>query len=78
MCKIVCYGRHPIVIIRESNDNSDFMHVFVVSLCIVRGSFFASIFMNYVSSDLADLVEIIHKVVKLMDSLQSRGTLRVS
>jgi len=54
------------------------MHVFVVSLCIVRGSFFASIFMNYVSSDLADLVEIIHKVVKLMDSLQSRGTLRVS
>ncbi|XP_068491170.1 uncharacterized protein [Phaseolus vulgaris] len=29
-------------------------------------------------SGLADLVEIIHKVVKLMDSLQSRGTLRVS
>ncbi|CAJ1976983.1 unnamed protein product [Sphenostylis stenocarpa] len=29
-------------------------------------------------SDLADLVEIIHKVVKLMDNLQSRGTLRVS
>ncbi|XP_052110339.1 uncharacterized protein LOC107466801 [Arachis duranensis] len=29
-------------------------------------------------SDLADLVEIIHKVVKLMDNLQSRGALRVS
>ncbi|MED6175532.1 hypothetical protein PIB30_079280 [Stylosanthes scabra] len=28
--------------------------------------------------DLADLVEIIHKVVKLMDNLQSRGALRVS
>ncbi|XP_019442095.1 PREDICTED: protein timeless homolog isoform X2 [Lupinus angustifolius] len=29
-------------------------------------------------SDLADLVEIIHKVIKLMNNLQSRGTLRVS
>ncbi|MED6194411.1 hypothetical protein PIB30_028297 [Stylosanthes scabra] len=29
-------------------------------------------------SDLADLVEIIHKVLKLMDNLQSRGALRVS
>ncbi|KAK7391297.1 hypothetical protein VNO78_19711 [Psophocarpus tetragonolobus] len=28
-------------------------------------------------SDLADLLEIIHKVVKLMDNLQSRGVLRV-
>ncbi|KAG4907117.1 hypothetical protein JHK86_055601 [Glycine max] len=31
-----------------------------------------------VLDDLSDLVEIIHKVVKLMDNLQSRGALRVS
>ncbi|KAI5400286.1 hypothetical protein KIW84_065265 [Lathyrus oleraceus] len=34
--------------------------------------------LNLIKTDLADLVEIICKVVKLMDYLQSRGTLRVS
>lgn len=32
----------------------------------------------YFSSDLADLVEIIHVIIRLMENLQARGTLRVS
>jgi hypothetical protein len=31
----------------------------------------------FLLSDLADLVEIIHKIVQLMENLQERGTLRV-
>lgn len=31
----------------------------------------------FLLSDLADLVEIIHKIVQLMEKIQERGTLRV-
>lgn len=69
------------LIIYESNDSSDFTRIFVVCvcLCIIHFTVLPAILMIVRSrSDLADLVEIIHKVVKLMDHLQSRGTLRVS
>lgn len=53
-----------------SDELHDCIHVF--HFCHNLYSFF------FLLSDLADLIEMIHVIVRLMENLQARGTLRVS
>ncbi|KAG5098147.1 hypothetical protein JHK82_048001 [Glycine max] len=51
---------------------------FQVQTALISDGVLLGTIRQLVLDDLSDLVEIIHKVVKLMDNLQSRGALRVS
>lgn len=80
LCKIVCYCRYPIVVICKSNDSDFILCIFLLCVCVLSIVLSLLLYLSllFLVSDLSDLVEIIHKVVKLMDNLQSRGALRVS